>query len=167
MAGDVNGFNKARADAFRYRLTRADPHIQSNRLLFDFFDLDGFRIFATECYKSAGPLRIKYRFDIHERNPSVPAGQVFRSYIVLENPETDDKIAQELTGERRPHFSLDAFEEKKTVHRTIQAYIGEPSYEAVKPRVVQYLRDHVAISSSSAAAGRTFSADCSPITSEK
>jgi hypothetical protein len=164
LAGDVDGFKKARDSAFRYRLSTTDPRIVSNRLIFDFFDLGDLRVFTQECYKSAGPLRIKYRFDIFERNSTAPSGQTLRSYIVLENPEVDDKVAQELTGDKSPHFSLDAFEESKTVHRTIQPYIGEPSYEAVKSRVAQYLRDNKIISSSSAPAGRIFNADCSPIT---
>jgi hypothetical protein len=165
LAEDVDGFNKARDSVFRYRLSTTDPRILSNRLIFDFFDLGGLRVFAQECYKSVGPLRIKYRFDIFERNSNAPGGQTLRSYIVLENPEADDKIAQELTGDTRPHFSLDAFEENKTVHKTIQPYIGEPSYEAVKSRVAQYLQDNKIITSSSAPAGRAFNADCSPITS--
>jgi len=164
LAGDVDGFNKARDSAFRYRLSTTDSRILSNRLVFDFFELGGLRVFTQECYKSAGPLRIKYRFDIFELNSNAPSGQTFRSYVVLENPEKDDKIAQELTGDTRPHFFLDAIEENKTVHKSIQQYIGEPSYEVVKSRVAQYLRDNKSISSSSAP-GRAFNADCSPITS--
>lgn len=167
LAGDVDGFKRARDRAFRYRLTTTDPRILSNRLLFDFFELDNLRVFANECYQADAPLRVKYRFDIHERDSTAPAGQVFRSYIVLENSEADDKVALELTGDKRPHFSVDAFEENKTVHRTIQPYIGEPSYQVVKSRVAQYLREHKAVSSSSAPAGRTFIADCSPITKVK
>ena len=164
MAGDVEAFNKARASAFQYRLSTNDPRIVSNRLMIDLFDVGNFRVFTQECYKRAGPLRIKYRFDVRERDPNAPGGMSLRSYLVLENRESDDEIAKE-HGDIRPRFFLDAFENNKSVHKTIQPFIGEPSYDVVKARVAQYLQDNKIISASTLEAGHQFNADCSAMTS--
>jgi len=163
MAGDANNFDKAKERAFQYRLSTTDPKILSNRLLFDYFLVGSIRVFSHQCYKAAPPLRIKYRFDIMDPAPNAPGGQTLRAFLVLENPEADDKVAQELTGDTRPHFSLDAFENNRTVHKTIQPFIGEPPYEIVKARVAQFLQDGRSISSSTAPPGKYFSGDCSPI----
>ena len=161
MSGDLSNFQLARDRAFKFRLNTTDIKIQSNRLLFDYFGVGNARVFSNECYRADPPLRIKYRFDVMDPAPSAPAGQVLRATLVLENPEADDKVAKELTGDARPHFSLDAFEKNKTVHKTIQSYVGEPKYEMVKARVAQYLDDGAIVSSSTAPEGKSFTADCS------
>ncbi len=163
MAGDGANFDKAKERAFQYRLSTNDPKLVSNRLLFDYFQAGTARVFVNQCYKAAPPLRIKYRFDVMDPSPNAPGGQVLREFLVLENAEADDKIAQEISGDTRPHFSLDAFENNRTVHKTIQPFIGEPTYETVKARVAQYLQDGRIVSSSNAAEGRSFNGDCSPI----
>lgn len=163
MAGDGRNFEKARERARQYRLSTTDPKIISNRLMFDYFKAGNALVFANQCYRAAPPLRIKYRFDVMDPAPNAPGGQVLRAFLVLENPEADDKVAQELTGDTRPHFSLDAFENNRTIHKTIQPFIGEPPYETVKARVAQYLQDGAIISSSTAPTGRSFNGDCSPI----
>jgi hypothetical protein len=161
MSGDLRNFELARDRVFKFRLSTTDIKIQSNRLLFDYFGVGNARVFSNECYRADPPLRIKYRFDVMDPAPGTPAGQVLRAFLVLENPEADDKAAKELSGDARPHFSLDAFEKNRTVHKTIQPYIGEPKYEMVKARVAQYLNDGAIISSSTASEGRSFKADCS------
>jgi hypothetical protein len=161
MSGDLTNFELARDRAFKFRLSTTDTKIQSNRLLFDYFGVGNARVFSNECYRVEPPLRIKYRFDVMDPAPGAPAGQVLRGFLVLEHLEADDKAAKALTGDARPRFSLDAFEKNRTVHKTIQSYIGEPKYEMVKARVAQYLNDGAISSASTAAEGKSFKADCS------
>jgi hypothetical protein len=161
MSGDLRNLELARDRAFKFRLSATDAKIQSNRLLFDYFGVGNARVFSSECYRADPPFRIKYRFDVMDPAPGTPAGQTLRAYLVLENAVVDDEVAKELTGDARPRFSLDAFEKNKTVHRTIQAYIGEPKYETVKARVAQYLNDGAPTSSSTAPEGKGFAIDCS------
>jgi hypothetical protein len=161
MSGDLSNFELARDRVFKSRLSTTDMKIQSNRLLFDYFGAGNARVFSNECYRADPPLRIKYRFDVMDPAPGTPAGQVLRGFLVLENLEADDRVAKELIGNARPVFSLDAFEKDRTVHKTIQSYIGEPKYEMVKARVAQYLDDGKIISSYAAPEGKSFKADCS------
>lgn len=162
MAGDSGNFEKARERAFKYRLSTTDKSIQSDRLLFDYFKAGQALVFVNQCYKASPPFRIKYRFDVMDDGAAEK--QLPRTFLVLENLLVDDQVAKELTGETRPHFSLDAFENYRTVHRTIQPYLGEPSYDVVKAPVIDYLKNSGPVTSSSTApAGKKFAGDCSPV----
>jgi hypothetical protein len=120
MAGDTPGYQRARDRAFQYRLATNDPKLQSNRLMMDVFTVGNLNIFSNECYKSAAPLRIRYRFDVQERLPDPPGGQTLRSYIVIESAERDEQVTAEMTGDKRQYFT-------STPSRTAGRYIRRSS----------------------------------------